>query len=182
MESPNCRRPWRSARKQGWHFDIMSTSFFLSRRSVRPRRTSGMPVWQDKLFIVARAQRRRRVELFPASDRPRGGDRHAGDGLGELREFASRPMGEWTSAAAAPICASGVTANAQSDKTLSTQTSVAHRALVSHRTANTPRLQLSELLGADPRLDRRRLWRHRHQPSLRFARGGARATVGPNAW
>jgi len=29
----------------------MSTSFFLSRRSVRPDPRSGMPVWQDKLFI-----------------------------------------------------------------------------------------------------------------------------------
>ncbi len=33
-------------------FDIMSTSFFLSRRSIRPSAQSGMPVWQDKLFIA----------------------------------------------------------------------------------------------------------------------------------
>ena len=39
------------ARKAGWTFDIMSTSFFLSRRSVRPDARSGMPVWQDELFI-----------------------------------------------------------------------------------------------------------------------------------
>jgi KUP system potassium uptake protein len=39
------------ARKQGWQFDIMSTSFFLSRRSVRPDPRSGMSPWQDRLYI-----------------------------------------------------------------------------------------------------------------------------------
>ncbi len=38
-------------RKQGLKFDIMSTSFFLGRRSIMPGRQSGMPLWQDKLFI-----------------------------------------------------------------------------------------------------------------------------------
>jgi KUP system potassium uptake protein len=35
----------------GWTFDIMSTSFFLWRRSVRPDPRSGMPIWQDRMFI-----------------------------------------------------------------------------------------------------------------------------------
>jgi len=30
----------------------MSTSFFLSRRSLRPSPQSGMPRWQDRLFIM----------------------------------------------------------------------------------------------------------------------------------
>ena len=30
----------------------MSTSFFLNRRSFRPSPDSGMPLWQDKLFIA----------------------------------------------------------------------------------------------------------------------------------
>ena len=51
METPNIPRALAIARKLGWTFDIMSTSFFLSRRSVRPDARSGMPVWQDKLFI-----------------------------------------------------------------------------------------------------------------------------------
>jgi len=38
--------------KFGWTFDIMSTSFFLSRRVVRPDTKSGMRVWQDRLFII----------------------------------------------------------------------------------------------------------------------------------
>jgi KUP system potassium uptake protein len=52
METPNIPKALALARKQGLSFDIMSTSFFLSRRSVRPDVRSGMPVWQDRLFIV----------------------------------------------------------------------------------------------------------------------------------
>ncbi|MDB5650342.1 MAG: potassium transporter, partial [Hyphomicrobiales bacterium] len=33
-------------------FDIMSTSFFLSRRSIKASRHGGMPLWQDNLFIL----------------------------------------------------------------------------------------------------------------------------------
>jgi K+ transporter len=36
---------------RAWSFDIMSTSFFLSRRPLRPDARSGMPTWQDQLFI-----------------------------------------------------------------------------------------------------------------------------------
>ena len=46
------RRALALARKQGLSFDIMSTSFFLSRRAVRRDAKSGMPVWQDRLFII----------------------------------------------------------------------------------------------------------------------------------
>jgi len=52
METPNVPRALAIARKLGWHFDIMSTSFFLSRRSLRPAAHSGMPHWQDRLFIA----------------------------------------------------------------------------------------------------------------------------------
>jgi KUP system potassium uptake protein len=52
MESPNVPKALAIARKLGWHFDIMSTSFFLSRRSLKPSAHSGMPRWQDRLFIV----------------------------------------------------------------------------------------------------------------------------------
>jgi KUP system potassium uptake protein len=51
MEQPNIPRALAIARKLGWTFDIMSTSFFLSRRSLRPAAQSGMPRWQDRLFI-----------------------------------------------------------------------------------------------------------------------------------
>jgi KUP system potassium uptake protein len=52
MESPNVPKALALARKRGLHFDIMSTSFFLSRRSLRPQAHSGIPRWQDRLFIA----------------------------------------------------------------------------------------------------------------------------------
>jgi KUP system potassium uptake protein len=51
MESPNVPKTLAIARKLGWQFDIMSTSFFLSRRALKPAAHSGMPRWQDLLFI-----------------------------------------------------------------------------------------------------------------------------------
>ncbi len=50
-ESPNVPKTLAIARKLGWQFDIMSTSFFLSRRTLKPAAHSGMPRWQDLLFI-----------------------------------------------------------------------------------------------------------------------------------
>ena len=52
MESPNVPRALAIARRHGWKFDIMSTSFFVSRRSLKPSAQSGMPMWQDHLFIA----------------------------------------------------------------------------------------------------------------------------------
>ena len=52
MEQPNVPKALAIARKHGWQFDIMSTSFFLSRRALRPSAKSGMPSWQDHLFIA----------------------------------------------------------------------------------------------------------------------------------
>src|ERR1700684_94408 len=52
MESPNIPKALGIARKPCLHFDIMTTSFFLSRRTLRPAPRSGMPRWQDRLFIA----------------------------------------------------------------------------------------------------------------------------------
>jgi KUP system potassium uptake protein len=51
MEQPNIPGALALCRKQGWKFDIMATSFFLSRRSLKASPNSGMPMWQDRLFI-----------------------------------------------------------------------------------------------------------------------------------
>jgi KUP system potassium uptake protein len=51
-EEPNVPRALAVCRRHGLTFDIMSTSFFLSRRSVRVDAAGGMPRWQDKLFIL----------------------------------------------------------------------------------------------------------------------------------
>ncbi len=50
METPNLPKALAIVRKLGFTFDIMSTSFFLSRRSIVSGK-GGMPRWQDKLFI-----------------------------------------------------------------------------------------------------------------------------------
>jgi KUP system potassium uptake protein len=52
MEEPNVPKALALCRKQGWKFDIMSTSFFVSRRAIKQATKSEMPVWQDKLFIL----------------------------------------------------------------------------------------------------------------------------------
>jgi KUP system potassium uptake protein len=51
MDEPNVPKALAIARKHGWTFDIMSTSFFLSRRAIKAAAHSGMPKWQDQLFI-----------------------------------------------------------------------------------------------------------------------------------
>ena len=52
MEQPNVPKALAIAREKGWHFDIMSTSFFLSRRTLRLAVSSGLPRWQERLFIA----------------------------------------------------------------------------------------------------------------------------------
>lgn len=51
MDTPNVSRGMAVARRQGVKFDIMKTSFFVSRRTLLPSSASGMPIWQDHLFI-----------------------------------------------------------------------------------------------------------------------------------
>jgi len=51
MESPNVPKALNLCKKRGLKFDIMSTSFFLGRRTVVPSASRGMPLWQDKLYI-----------------------------------------------------------------------------------------------------------------------------------
>jgi KUP system potassium uptake protein len=52
MEQPNVPKALAVARKHGWHYEVMKTSFFLSRRTLKPAEHSAMPRWQDRLFIV----------------------------------------------------------------------------------------------------------------------------------
>ena len=51
MESPHIPKALSVCRRMGLKFDIMSTSFFLGRRSVVPSAQQGMPLWQDRLYI-----------------------------------------------------------------------------------------------------------------------------------
>ena len=51
MQSPRVPHLLALARRRGLNFDIMQTSFFLGRRSIKASANSGMPIWQDNLFI-----------------------------------------------------------------------------------------------------------------------------------
>ncbi len=52
MESQNVSQALATLRKTGLKFDIMSTSFYLGRRKLVPDAKSGMPYWQDRLYIA----------------------------------------------------------------------------------------------------------------------------------
>jgi KUP system potassium uptake protein len=64
MESPNVPKALGLCRKKGLKFDIMSTSFFLGRRSVVPSAQSGMPLWQDKIYIFLLKNAANPTEFF----------------------------------------------------------------------------------------------------------------------
>jgi KUP system potassium uptake protein len=52
MEDPNVPRALGICRELGWKFDIMSTSFLLSRRSLKLSSKSRLPGWQSRLFLL----------------------------------------------------------------------------------------------------------------------------------
>ena len=52
QETQNVSQALAHLRKTGLKFDIMSTSFYLGRRKLIPDANSGMPGWQDRLFIA----------------------------------------------------------------------------------------------------------------------------------
>ncbi|MDC7683023.1 potassium transporter Kup [Asticcacaulis sp. BYS171W] len=64
MESPNLPKALGICRKQGLKFDIMATSFFLGRRSVVASANSGMPLWQDRLYIFLMRNATNPTEFF----------------------------------------------------------------------------------------------------------------------
>jgi KUP system potassium uptake protein len=51
METPNVEQGLALCRRRGLNIDPAATSFFLSRRVLRPTSRSQMPLWQEKLFI-----------------------------------------------------------------------------------------------------------------------------------
>ena len=52
METPNIPKALQVCSTQGWPFVFMDTSFVLSRLSIKPDANTGMPLWQDHLFIT----------------------------------------------------------------------------------------------------------------------------------
>jgi KUP system potassium uptake protein len=64
MQSPRIPDALALMRKAGLKFDIMTTSFFVGRRTLKPSANSGMPVWQDKLFIAMTKQAASAPDFF----------------------------------------------------------------------------------------------------------------------
>ncbi|MBV8107776.1 MAG: potassium transporter Kup [Hyphomicrobiales bacterium] len=64
MEQPHIPRALAAMRKAGLKFDIMTTSFFFGRRSLKPSPNSGMPSWQDRLFIALTKQATSAPDFF----------------------------------------------------------------------------------------------------------------------
>ena len=64
MEQPHIPRALAAMRKAGLKFDIMTTSFFFGRRTLKPSPNSGMPSWQDRLFIAMTKQATSAPDFF----------------------------------------------------------------------------------------------------------------------
>jgi KUP system potassium uptake protein len=64
METPRVPVALAALRKTGLKFDIMTTSFFLGRRTLKPAPNSGMPRWQDRLFIALAKQAASAPDFF----------------------------------------------------------------------------------------------------------------------
>ena len=79
MDTPNVPKALAIARKHGWQFDIMSTSFFLSRRTLRPSASVGHAELAGPSVHRAGAFGLGCHRLLPDSDGQSGGSRHAGD-------------------------------------------------------------------------------------------------------
>ncbi|MCI4677372.1 potassium transporter Kup [Rhodoblastus acidophilus] len=64
MESPRVPAAMALMRKCGVKFDIMTTSFFLGKRTLKTSPVSGMPPWQDKLFVSLSKQATNATDFF----------------------------------------------------------------------------------------------------------------------
>jgi KUP system potassium uptake protein len=64
MESPRVPAAMALMRKCGVKFDIMTTSFFLGKRTLKTSPASGMPQWQDKLYVGLSKQSTNATDFF----------------------------------------------------------------------------------------------------------------------
>lgn len=64
MESPRVPAALAAMRKAGLKCDIMTTSFFLGRRSIKESPSSEMPAWQDKLYVALTKQAANATDFF----------------------------------------------------------------------------------------------------------------------
>ncbi len=64
MESPRIPAAMAELRKSGIKYDIMTTSFFLGRRTLKASPSSEMPAWQDKLYIALAGRAANATDFF----------------------------------------------------------------------------------------------------------------------
>ncbi len=64
MQTPRVPHILAMARRRGLDFDIMQTSFFLGRRTIKASASSGMPIWQDKLYIQLTSSAANATDFF----------------------------------------------------------------------------------------------------------------------
>ena len=64
METPDIPKALVLARQQGLKFDIMKTSFFIGRRSIRPAAKPSMRRWQEGLFLALARQATNASDFF----------------------------------------------------------------------------------------------------------------------
>ncbi len=64
MESPRVPAALAAMRKAGLKFDIMTTSFFLGRRTIKTSGSSEMPRWQDSLYVALTKQSANATDFF----------------------------------------------------------------------------------------------------------------------
>jgi KUP system potassium uptake protein len=64
METPNVPKVFDQCRRKDLSVDFPATSFFLSRRSLKPTSKTTMPRWQEMLFIRLSAQADDASEYF----------------------------------------------------------------------------------------------------------------------
>ncbi|MGD9804799.1 MAG: potassium transporter Kup [Hyphomicrobiaceae bacterium] len=64
METPNVPKIFDQCRRKDFNVDLPATSFFLSRRSLKPTSKTSMPRWQEMLFIKLSGQADDASEYF----------------------------------------------------------------------------------------------------------------------
>jgi KUP system potassium uptake protein len=64
MQSPNVTKSLAKCKSEGLNFDIMSTSFFIGRRTFKITPRSAMPVWQERLYILLTRQADDVIDYF----------------------------------------------------------------------------------------------------------------------
>jgi len=64
METPRVPTALAAMRKAGFAYDMMTTSFFVGRRTIKESPSSEMPAWQDRLFVALTRQAANATDFF----------------------------------------------------------------------------------------------------------------------